>query len=188
MSLPRPVALVRPEAAGSGRRRWLLPAAGALAAAAALVLVLLPRGHAPYVAEPYWIGLPTDGVVSRSVDGTEVDPRFLDGLAAYELHHAAQAARLLDGVRVPGDLGGLAGLYLATALYNAGRFEAAADSLRAMNLEAVPRPWRDQGMWLLGLSLAAAGNPEAARPWFERLASGDGALSRPARRRLERSG
>jgi len=176
---------VAPVSGRGFRRRWVVSAVGAVAAAAALTLVILPRGHAPYVAEPYWIGLPTDGVVSRSVEGRNVDPRFLDGLAAYELHHAARAAELLGGVQVPGDLGDLARLYLASALYNAGRFEAASDSLLAMDLETVPQPWKDQGMWLLGLSLSASGDREAARSWFQQVAAGSGKLADRARKRLD---
>lgn len=167
------------------RWRWIVPAVGALAAAAALILVLLPRGHSPYVAEPFWIGLPTDGVVSRSVDGADVDPRFLDGLAAYELHHAARAAELLTGSRVSGDLGNLAGLYLATALYNTGRFRDAADTLQSMDLETIPEPWKDQAIWLLGLALAADNRPQAAEARFEQLALGDGNLAARAQKRLQ---
>lgn len=165
--------------------RWVVSAAAGLAAAAALILVFLPRGGVPGAGDQYWIPVPSDVAVRRSPEGTAGDPRFGDALAAYKRHDAVAAANLLAGLRTSGDAGGLVGLLGASVLYNTGHFEAAADSLAALDPLTLPQPWKDQAMWILGSALSASGKRDAARPWFERLAEGDGELAGRARERLE---
>lgn len=138
---------VRPSLEGGFRRprRWWA-AAGALAAAAALTFVFLPRGGPYRVPEPYWIAPQTEVVVRRSLEGTVDDARFRDALGAYERHDAAAAAELLTLLRASGNAGDLPGPRI---LLRWGGVHAVVHVPRGVSVDASPDP---------------AASPEAAPP------------------------
>jgi hypothetical protein len=166
-----------------GRRPVLLAATGIVAAAAAVALLVLPRARDVRPAEAYWIPPVSAGTVSRAAQ-PEADPSLAEGFRAYGEHRAEDAARRLAGARASGDLDLLRRLYLAGALYNSGNAAAAAETLRALDVETLPEPVKDEAEWLFALSLTASGRTGEAGSWFEKLAAREGAIGERARRRL----
>jgi anti-sigma factor RsiW len=166
------------------RRRLpvLLPAAGILAAAV-VALVVLPRTRNPHPAESYWIPPVSEGTVSRAAR-PDVDPDLAAGFNAYGDERAGEAVRLLERARAAGDLDLLRRLYLAGALYNSGEAAAAAETLRALDVETLPEPWKDEAGWLYALALTGSGHAGEGTAWFERLAGREGEIGDRARRRL----
>lgn len=165
---PSPAGPVRPAAArlrlaAAWRRPPVRWAAVAMAAAAVLALIVLPRGGGD--AWPALSRLPAAGgeVLVRGGDGrTAPDGELGRALAAYERGDWDRAAELLSRLEAPPALRTLRDVYLGSALAWQGNHRRAAAVLAPVAGAALPDPWGSEARWTLYVSLRRSGQEARA--------------------------
>ena len=178
----RPAGRSRPQSDRPGKKRWRVW--GALAAAAVVLIVLLPRFQGESDPFDYW--LPTDdaGTTLRSTqNGTAAD--FLAGLEAYRRRDAREALQYFEKSRVPEGYETLRSIFLASALILNERFEEAREILTELDIPNLPSDWRRRSWWLLYIALRKGDDPRAVQVLDELIDVG-GEIGERARAEKER--
>jgi len=77
-------------------------------------------------------------------------------------------------------------VFLGSCLTQAGEYRRAVQTLRSVQIETIPEPWRDEGYWTLLVALHGAGDAAAADSLLHALADQTTAVGARARRLLGR--
>lgn len=161
----------------------LLVAAGLIAVVGVTAaLWLSARQRAPAGGPVAWLPSPEANVLTRDSSEAPPDPRIVEGLAAYRLHDAATARRLLERSRAQGALEQVRRLYLGNADLQLGQPGAALDVLESVDLGEVPEPWRSEAEWSLSLAYSRTGRTRAADSLWQLLSDRPGEVGERARR------
>jgi len=170
---------------GAGRIPVPRLALGLGAAAIAIVVIStrLPMGGPSGSDEVrlQWLPEVSGTLVSRDPRSEETDPKLVAGLKAYAHHDAAEAIRHLEASRASGRTESLRLVYLGSALAWDGRHDEAAATLRGLDVESLPEPWRSETQWTLALALRATGRMKSADSLLSTLATTEGAVGERAR-------
>lgn len=162
--------------------------AAVVSVAAAVVAVSLwwfnARQSTP---EAYWMPIELGRTTLRS-ESPEADANLGQALDSYGRQDARGTIDLLREAPVPQDemLASVQHLMLASALVNAGDYEAAIEVLEELDLPTLPLPWRHRGLWVHYLALRGAGRTGELRAVLNELASDPGDLGEMARHELGR--
>jgi len=170
---------------GAGRIPVPRLALGLGAAAIAIVVIStrLPVGDQSGSNEVrlQWLPEVSGTLVTRDPRSEETDPKLIAGLEAYAHHDAAEAVRQLEASRASGPTESLRLAYLGSALAWAGRHDEAAATLRGLEVETLPEPWRSETWWTLVLTLRTTGRMDSADSLLSILAATEGAVGERAR-------
>lgn len=158
--------------------RWGF-AAGAVAVAALVLVLILPTDRAPYsdLSRPL---LPyQEEITLRGQPGPAGDA-LLQGLDAYTAGDLTTATDHLDSARADGPAELVRRIYLGSALLRQAEYARALEVLESVNLEQVPEPWRRETRWNLYLALRGSGRDPEADALLDTLTEGPGALGQRA--------
>jgi len=126
--------------------RWLRFGAPLAAAAVVVIAVTTMRPGRNEGSQEYWIQIPWQATVSRG----EADAEALQaGIEAYESRDLEHAIELLEPLRLQNGQEDLRRLYLASALLLSGQAQRGRRMLEELNVETLPRPWREEAERLL---------------------------------------
>ncbi len=119
------------------RMRWMV-SGGALAAAAIVLLMLVPRGP-----DHLWLDVSPE-LITRSTEAS-APAALRAGLERYADRDAPGTIELLQGLELSPELARVRDCYLGSALQQAGRAREAAEVLTPLVQEGLlPQPWRKQ--------------------------------------------
>ena len=159
--------------------RWGF-AAGAVAVAAILLVLILPPGPVPYsdLSRPL---LPyQEGITLRGESGS-ADDALLQGLHAYTADDLAAATDQLDTAAADGPAELVRRVYLASALVRQAEYARALEVLESVNFAQIPEPWRRETRWNLYLALRGSGRDSEADALLDTLTDDPGVLGQRAR-------
>jgi hypothetical protein len=149
----------------------------ALAAAAALIVAVggylafsaARRDAATDVGPIAWLPAPEGGILARDSQAGGADPDVAEGLAAYRNRDLSNARRLLARARAEGALEQVRLLYLGDARLRLGETRAALETLRSIDFDQVPEPWKSESRWALSLAFEAEGRRNEADSLWQLL-------------------
>jgi len=168
------------------RHRGLALTSGLAAAAALLVLTVLPREQTPHsvsLLRP----LPAyeEDLQVRSAETTQLDPELVAGLQAYSDQDYRDASRRLQKARSEGPLETVRQLYLGSALAQQAHWEQVVTVLGAAATAPLPDPWGSEARWTLAIALAETGNQVRADSLLQLLAAEPGEVGARAQALLD---
>jgi hypothetical protein len=142
--------------------RWRYAFAGAVAAGAIVLLLLLLFPTAHDVDSLGRLPAFTQEMHLRAAAEDRATPDLARGVRAYEDGNYAQAIAILQPAKAEGEWETIRRIYLGSALAWCGRHREAAAMLRSISLCDQPDPWSSVGIWTLYASFRKCGMRSAA--------------------------
>ncbi len=165
-------------------KRFLRPAFGMAAVAAAIVVLFLvipkqDQDQSSSLLRPMAdLG---EEIHLRSDARTGESDNLQKGIEAYAGDDLRRAVDLLENAEATGQLDNLRRVYLGSACARLGEYEDAVNALKTVSFISIPDPWGGEGRWTLYVSLRALGRDEEAQSILVELAREPGQFGDRAR-------